>query len=802
MTNLAWFASVICPRSVSPHPNFASSDVVTGPGLLGLVISGHRGDIDGAIQRLQTPLDDEERRIVGSAERAVTYGSLKEGADELVHLSLHPDTADSALRCAAALIAAVALAEIEHHADAVEALRGAAGRIEGVSSEDRLLLGALKQQEAFRALEAGVSWRPQRAEARKLLRSVRVTELSDYPTSDGARWDARTTNRNILRALKEANQDLFDAEIGFPSSVELKRLLKGASPLLASNQLNDRSGAISFISESFSEFAMSSDRTVRNLDPVDQPVWRSQMFAELIGHRSEARLRRRDLGQLRLMRSARQDVASWSEGLRLLRQSGDSKRLKLALGFVRSGGPLQALQGEVEAVISRRSLPVQLRTAELLTMEAGAQLLSRAAASTALSMTLAAMEAMPIEFDLQRELPSIHLQRLARTGAALAPVAGRADDLASTTLDLVDQIGATSDELLVRALTTAVVQTDWDEVSTRVRDRWVDWLDRADNADGWALLVNLLSPVLRKVDPDPASSGDPLTLERVAAELNSSIRGDSAPPRWIRAGAAELVETRLTDARHQAVRGVFSGYSTDAADLGVVLAHMFDLDIWRSVAEYLVDPVIPQPEKTAALVRIASRPSVVPSDVKALFAQRKNELLSASSVRSPFDPPAIEPFPAAVQVLTALEVLDPTQTLEAVAALSSAGPRERLEACRVISTVLENTDPLPEWAVSLAIQLSSDSSNNVRAQSGRNLAIAIQRSRFAVDLLDRRLVSLLAEDGILVPLLVLRGLAEGGTPLTRTIQESVAGIAERHPVFGVRVQARRLIDELSATPGT
>ncbi|MFJ9390721.1 hypothetical protein ACIRON_17990 [Nocardioides sp. NPDC101246] len=764
-----------------------------------MVISGNGGDVDDALKRMDQELSDHELQVIRGARKAISVGSVEEGAVELADLSGARDLGDPALRSAAALIAAVSLAEVDRHRDAVDVIQNASSLIDGSQSDGRLLLGALKQQEALRALEAGVEWRLQRSEAKGILASVRVPELSVYVTSLGARWNARLTNQNMLRALRESNTDLFNAEIGFPSAAELRRLLKEMSPLASSHLLTERSGATAFIDESFARFVMSADRTIRNRDPVDQPVWRSQTYFELVGNRGQARARRRNLGQLRLMRSPRLEVASFSEGLRLLRQSGDTKLLRLAHGLVRSGGPLLALVNEVETIVENRLLPTQLRAGELATLEAGAQLLSLEVASTALTAVFAAMDAMPIAFDLQREISSVHFERLAKSAAALAPVAGRVDDLAAKVLDLVDQLGATSDELLVRAMAVAVSNVDWSETSRSIRDRWTIWLSDAAGVGGWSPLVNLLSPLLMQDEPDAASVTDSLTLERVGHELNAVIGGVADPPYWLRDPASELVEARLREIRQQAANGVFSGYVSDAADLGVALVHLLDADLWDPVTDYLLDSRVPRSAKSDAFLRIASRPEIVPPAIRETFGRNVNELLNATSFQSPFDPPAVDPDPAAVRLFTALGIYTSTDALEAVASLASAGTRERLEACRILTTVLLSSEHAPEWGVSMAIQLSTDPNENVRAETGRNLALALQRSTFATDVLERRLFSLLEEDGILVPLLALRGLSDETVLRPGPLRDHIELMAEQHLVFGVRIQARSVLGH-SAPP--
>lgn len=60
-----------------------------------------------------------------------------------------------------------------------------------------------------------------------------------------------------------------------------------------------------------------------------------------------------------------------------------------------------------------------------------------------------------------------------------------------------------------------------------------------------------------------------------------------------------------------------------------------------------------------------------------------------------------------------------------------------------------------------------------------------------------RLSRLLHEDGILVPLLTLRGLNRDGGVLPDAVRAVVDDIARNHLVWGVRVEASRLFDAVT-----
>ncbi len=67
---------------------------------------------------------------------------------------------------------------------------------------------------------------------------------------------------------------------------------------------------------------------------------------------------------------------------------------------------------------------------------------------------------------------------------------------------------------------------------------------------------------------------------------------------------------------------------------------------------------------------------------------------------------------------------------------------------------------------------------------------------YAADVIRDALKDLLAEDGMLVPLLVLRGLTKLGTPVSGELTETIQQIARAHPSFGVRVQASAAVRNL------
>ena len=198
-----------------------------------------------------------------------------------------------------------------------------------------------------------------------------------------------------------------------------------------------------------------------------------------------------------------------------------------------------------------------------------------------------------------------------------------------------------------------------------------------------------------------------------------------------------------------------------------------------------------------ALDRLSTKPELVPDGVRQSSTLGATTLFATRAFPSPFEPPEIDPFPAAVRALAALRLASTDELLSALAILAAGPTASKLQAARTLSTITAVSEHTPEWAVAIALQLSSDTNANVRAETGRTLAVALQHTQFAQTLVQSRLLGLLEEDGILVPLLVLQGLTSDVDLTPGAIYDRVAQMAHEHPVFGVRVQARYVLGRLS-----
>ena len=191
MTDISWLAALLSPRSVSPHGNFRSVDLVTPAGLLGLVAVGDERDRVELVDRLPQPLTTIESSLIEAASESLQLQTMPRGTERLLKVATDPDVPDAAMRVAAALFAgSFALSELDEPGRAVEMLEQVAPLIPSGTDDGRLLLGAVIQQQAMRACEAGVPYEHPRDLARDLLGAIDIDRVTRYPTSQGSRWPA------------------------------------------------------------------------------------------------------------------------------------------------------------------------------------------------------------------------------------------------------------------------------------------------------------------------------------------------------------------------------------------------------------------------------------------------------------------------------------------------------------------------------------------------------------------------------------------------------------------------------------
>ena len=802
---LEWIAAALNPWDVSPHPNFMSSEVVTPPGLVGLLAQMRWPDFErltkGDARSESASIGQVPHEVRQTGEMAVVravYDSLvvetaESGADRLRELSAEPDL-DAACRATAAIFASVSLCERDRHRDAIELLERILDSLRGSDDEDTAFVRAvILQQLAFRQYEFGVDSLEAATMVLELLSDVRPSHLSKFRLTRGVRWRSNHTVRLIIdELLAVADTHIVNLEGSLESDTWV-RLVRSPSPEL---ELRVRrwaeDGLSKYLDEVFREQTRSTSTTLFATDPVERGVYSTLLHYELVGASPQARTRRAQLGRLRITRSAAQPDPTWSveDGLRLLRHGSDFQALDLALRSTRAGGPLQALKANALQILANRMEPGRLGRPELSVLAAGAHLLMRPEASSALDHILSVRGQRS---DSKWESPSVLQEAIWETALELAGPAERLDEVAKGLLDEARRTEPRN-ELLVRSITRVAMKIEWEGTEESTRDEWASWLMSKPSPVTTALVDAVGAQVgVGDVPPDIETP-----IERAAAYLNRFFRTGEQPSEVELSHMAEAVESRLASIRIDAESGRHSFGAISAGDVAAGLALHFDqTSLWDPLVDFLLDFHVFRDEKDPPFSRLANAEEPIPNAVLQRLASETEQLLNSTSL-GPFIDDVV-PFPAALRFFAAHGLLPEEQFLGEVTRLSgSRGPTGRTEAARTVSFGAR-LGIQRDWVAALAIHLSHDPDPVVRGEAARGFGWLAQRQgRSLGAVIESRILELLEEDGLVVPLLTLSGLQESGhaESISPVIKNRISEIASEHPARGVRLRADALLRQI------
>jgi hypothetical protein len=791
MMNLEWLAAVLAPRDVALHPNFFDPSVVTAPAYLGSIV--HRRlqylHLENEVRdQIVSGFTTLERQLLDAAEAALSYVNAAQGARELLRVATEAFEVDEAMAAAAALIASVSLAEQDEHALLLELVNGLRSRLASASVDGFLVRSALDMQAAMRSVEIGDSGVDKAESTLATLSSLRPQDLTVFPTSLGVDWDSEHTCERIIDELRYVAETHLASATPFEGKWE--SIIKREAPMLlleASRATLD--GYTSSTQAAFDSTTLSTTVSWRSVDPVDPPIWTALLHFELTGNHAWAKTWRRQLGELRLLRPIDNgNDLHQGDALQLLRHSEDSKSFGQALGHIRANGPLASLGHEVRLVLAKRLSPALLREVELRALIAGAQVLTKDEASTALNSMIVALgsDAPPSPGHFQHI--GGRVEKVLDAAIALAPVAERWDSLALEILKTVP-LGE-SDYIVQRAYANGISNLDWSEVTDETKLAWRSWLSTSAPGE------QILSAVQGALGIDAPLQGAEVRLTAIADRLNALIRNDlEVLPEAELRDAVNVVTTALTKTVSEARLGQFSMGGVSAADIATGLAIYAGVDsLWDPLISFLLDGIVGRDDKAPALARLVTESSAVPEQARTQL-QAGIGILLAQGGSSMFSN-MIEPFPEAVRLAAALNLLPSKRLIVEILRLTgSQDVKARIEGARCLSAAATST-PMPEpWVIAIALQMSRDPDANVRANAGQALALLAGEQGGSLDLILERLTELMEEDGIAGPLLVLRGLSEIRTSLPSDVVRVISNLADEHPVHGVRLQALAILHE-------
>jgi hypothetical protein len=785
--NLAWLAAVLEPRDVAAHPNFPDDDYDSGgPARLAAVVLGDPWRSHRAAQLAGELVDDP----VVLAERCLRSDTIAVSVAELARRLTGPRPDDLAQAAALALIACSAAAELDDYRTCLQVLDTQLRWTPKVRTpDDALLRAALLQQKALRLRDAGQPHLPTSVEAAAAVAQVDAGRCSAFPTGPGVLWSSGTTVEQIRGNLLAAIASLVPIDAreiteaaGLPTWQEQVR---GAAPSITVRTAMDRAKTYSdYVGTVFTRQFGSRTRSI--IGSVRPDLFYSVLALELVGH-GAVYPARKELALLRLVQAGG-DPTEMADALRLLRHAAAKNELDLALRRLRAGGPLSVLSHDARQVLRTRTAPELLRTVELRVLRAAAELLAPPEARVALDAIRATLAAGgPPDLPGMWELPVLRKEVAWVAAAALGNACGAAGEVAELLLrEAVKE--RQDDELLDRSLQRAAAEVDWADVPRSVQAAWTKLL--RTRAAGLPDTAEVVSMRIGSPAPAPVS---PSAMDALVHRLNAALGGEPVDPALAHDGVP-LVREALRKIRSDAAKSSYSMGGISAADVaaGLVLVAGAE-ELWPGLTDFLLDPRVPREDRSPAFERLARADLSLPADVAARLRAHAQQLL-ATPGPDPFEAPEapLVPYPSALRFLGAHRLLDDADVYDAVATLAgAANPAGRREAAVTVA-VLAATPPRSQL-LALALPLARDHDVEVRANAGRALAVLARPEEPLAAVALRRLTELLAEDGLLAPLLVLRALADVPGGLPAAVRRQIEELAAQHPSRLVRAEAGRLL---------
>ncbi|MFI7402588.1 hypothetical protein ACIBW9_19340 [Streptomyces sp. NPDC049541] len=730
-------------------------------------------------------------RGVNYAAKTLRYETIQEGVKELVQEILDTGADDLARAGALTLMACSAAAELDDYVTCTQVLDFLIELTSSCQKDASALLvrAAVLQQKSLRLWDSGLDPQPTSAEA---LRTLDNIDMSSFPHfSTGPYTTSRRTLEHVISALRHAIWSLapfYPTAVGashewpdFPSRDEMLESPKSEELIrIRADRVESYS---KFVSQTFKNQYRSRTRYLLG-GPAVPDIFPQALALELIGH-AGVREARKELALLRLVQiDTSGDASQVRDALRLLRHAGAETELSLAVERMRSGGPLWALSEDARQILRERGTAHLLRSPELRVLRGAAELMTPIEAKRALGVVRSILEeGGPANIPGRWQRDSERVGDAWLTAARLANSASLADEMARYFLEIAKS-SARPDELIDRALAKATNVLDWEAVSVSAVNYWSTWVQ--GTGEGWPATSEVVGQLcgLRS-----GESTIPEDLEAVALQVNQAIRGTELSQSMVTA-SSPLVAGALRKLTDDARKGLHSFGSLDPADIGAALISYGNADLWEELGACLVSPATTREETNYAFERLAHERPSMPIHWKDIFSKNHEQILSKENDTFR-EQKSISPYPPALRFLAAYNLIDDATLFTSIAKLAGEiNVRAREEAARTVALLA--TLRSDTWLLAIGTQLSHDHDVSTRSHAGRSLALFSTRDQEASSMLSSRIVQLLREDGVEVPIRLL-GALKGKQPRQAAVRKAIEQVASDHPSRLVRSAALAVV---------
>lgn len=788
----SWLCAAMAPWAVAPHPNF-SQETVDGPGLLGLVAQLRINDYERYRSLVSDATQSWEVDLAAAASASVRAGSVAKGASLLWDYVVD-DKLPLGARASAALFASVAEVELDETERAVTGLRQLLSTSNGRGVTEptaSLIRRSLLVQLALREYECN-----DLSAARRTLGDVNKTARSvgrwePFRVSRGISWSSERVQRDVSEAIHNHVLMLESSIEGVEGDkwVDVVRARTSLPDSRIQSHAAQRDRAL--VSQQFADElgAKPKNVIVSSGHPVLDEGWKSLLAAELSANPWEIRRSRLGLGQARILVDPNSEEAV-QDGLRLIRLSGDREALDVAISSVQSQGPGQAIANEARVICNRSSFPRRVSDLDVTTVSQAANFLDQDELRVGIEGAIARLHSgHERAFQDQRALWSALIRLLPGSGDD-ARVAGEAVSFLQSSRDV---------RFLENIFHAVLEEINWGAVPDQTTRELAEWgtaqLKESDLKD-LAARAAYIGGISEEEIYSQLSGLDLVTYilgrRDDASQLSASV---------LKEATAFCLEALSATQKRSRGTGMSIG-AYDPGQLALNMAVRFDVEtLWDALVNLLIDQNVDGFYKTMAVDRMTYHLEKIPASAKRKLNEGWPYLLGTEFRDHPFAREVLPHFPEAIRLGSALGFMERDEAVGAVTELAGGGVRSRSAACLAISAVAQSFDDY-EWGQVVLLQLTRDASAEVRALAGQGLAIIGGERTSMRSIVHSRLLDLLSDDGIRVPLRTLHGLqraAEQSWAYDTAIATAVGNLARESRVRVLRMAAAEAIRRLDQT---
>ncbi|BCN83519.1 hypothetical protein RE0356_21600 [Prescottella equi] len=808
--NLAWIAAIFSPYEIAEHPNFErpAHEPARPESSLASLIIGRDPWYRTPHEQLFGGQDHPSSADLGVvyASRALTLEGRERGVDELIQIlrqELRGVVApkDLARTAALTLIACTSAAALDDHSRCISLLDSLLLRCEDLDPGTRLVRACVLQQRSLRKKDFGQEWLEDAEESALTLAEIDPAGCPRFELNKTTESSSVEVLRKIVVGLTRAAWSIapnlpmsFDFDQNPSNAIPSLKKQIGAprSEILLTIQRDSHSVYADRTQKIYSNQLRSGNWTTFGADDTD--LFYPTLAFELLGHQN-VYAARRQLAQTQVIDALPTlNGIDAADTLRLFRHSGNDTDLDLLIQHIQSAGPLEALVRDARQILRTRRTRTTLRPGEMKVLGKAADLMSAEEAFDALNVVLTVIEdGGPVSAPGHWQAASTRNEDALTAAVALGNSSNAPGIVASRLIHLVNP-ALLSDELWDTTVSRCIRGLDWNTVPKYVQNDWVSLARDLQSAgigshSASSIFESIDPPAIEDSDIEISPNGSFPSLRSAVDAANLFLRNDTQFPEDILNAACDTAVDAMQQVRDECADGTaYSHRALQPAELAAALVEQpGGHRIWESLLEFLFDSNIPRIERTRALDRLVARRPFLQSELISKYTQLA---LSAIERTDPFGftgDSSLRPYPAALRFAHAFGFITDRQAFVYAARLSSNAERvARAEAAKTISA-LTAIEP-NEWALPLALQLSYEPDARVKTQIAQALSNLVRSAPEIAQLASDRLVELLDEDGIAIPLAVLRGVNNLDQAPTK-VQAKVRELGFSHPSRRIRIRA-------------